>query len=75
VLQRLNVHVWGQHVGGLAEGAEVTVGEEEITGEARAPGSYWAKVVSKPLRAAGAVEGSYVVENAAGVQRTIPRSS
>jgi hypothetical protein len=74
VVQWLDVRAWGQHVGGLAEGAEVTV-VEETTGEARAPGSYWAKVVSKPLRAAGAVEGSYVVENAAGVQRTIPRSS
>jgi hypothetical protein len=74
VVQWLDVRAWGQHVGGLAEGAEVTV-VEETTGEARAPGSYWAKVVSKPLRAAGAVEDSYVVENAAGVQRTIPRSS
>jgi predicted RNA-binding Zn-ribbon protein involved in translation (DUF1610 family) len=74
VAQWLDVYSWDQNVGGLVEGAEVTVGGE-MAGEARAPGSYWAKVVSKPLRAAGAVEDSYVVENAAGVQHTILRSS
>ena len=62
-----------QPVGELEVGAEVTV-RGEMSGEAKAADSFWAKVLSKAPRAVGSVEDSYVVENATGVKRTVARS-
>ena len=63
--QWLDVGAWNLEVGELEVGAEVTVRGEKA-GDARAEGSFWARVVSKVLRAAEDVEDSYIVENEEG---------
>ena len=73
VWEWLDVSKWNSAVGGLAVGAEVTV-NGEMAGEVLSPSSFWAKIISKPLRAEGAAEDSYLVEDAAGEQHTVARS-
>jgi hypothetical protein len=68
-----DVGVWNLEVGELEEGAEVTVRGEKA-GEARAEGSYWARVISKNPRGDGDGEDCYVVENEKGDQYCIRRS-
>ena len=55
VWEWLDVGEWDKLVGELEVGAEVTV-RGEMSGEAKAAGSFWAKVLSKAPRAVGSVE-------------------
>jgi hypothetical protein len=73
VWQWLDVGAWNLQVGELGAGAEVTVRGEKA-GEARAAGSFWARVVKKKPREAGGGEDEYCVEDAAG-QKTWERRS
>ena len=73
VWQWLDVGPWDLVVGELGVGAEVTV-RGEMAGEAKAAGSFWAKVVSKVPRGTEEAEDSYVVEDAAGARSTVARS-
>jgi hypothetical protein len=68
-----DVGAWNLEVGDLKVGAEVTARGEKA-GEARAEGSYWARVISKNPRGDGDCEDSYVVENEKGDQNCIRRS-
>ena len=74
VWQWLDVPEWNLEVGELVKGAEVTVGGEKA-GQNRAPGAFWAKIVSKRERDAGDTEDIYIVEDAAGRQGWARRSS
>jgi hypothetical protein len=67
VIVFLDVGAWNAMAGPLDVGAEVTV-KGEMVGEARAAGSYWARVVSKEG------EDRYRVEDAEGVQFLVARS-
>jgi hypothetical protein len=72
VWQWLDVVTWNKEEGRLRSGDEVTVNGEKA-GEARSAGSFWAKVVSGPERAAGSAADTYVVEDAAGASHTVAR--
>ena len=73
VWQWLDVGAWNLQVGELGAGAEVTVRGEKA-GEARAAGSFWARVVNKKPRETAGGEDEYCVEDAAG-QKTWERRS
>ena len=66
VWQWLDVSEWNLEAGKLVEGAEVTVGGEEA-GQERAPGAFWAKIVSKRERDLGD-QRTYTSSIAAGRQ-------
>ena len=58
VLQFLDVHEWNKDEGPLSIGDHVTV-KGEKAGEARFPGSFWAKITSTPC---GTSVDTYTVE-------------
>ncbi len=70
VWQWLDVEAWNKTEGKLEVGAEVTVWGE-MAGESRASSAFWAKVV--PRDEHDGSDGSYTVENAAGVQFQVQR--
>ena len=65
VWQWLDIPEWNLEVGELVKGAEVTVGGEKA-GQNRAPGAFWAKIVSKRERDEGTTDDINIVENASG---------
>lgn len=61
VLEFLDVHEWNKTEGSLKIGGHVTVNGEKA-GEARFPGSFWAKVTSIPHCGCGTSTETYTVE-------------